>query len=205
MRWYVVQILSGREEEVAERLKESGITALLPKEGGLIRSRGAWGYKEYLLCPGYVFSSLDYSAESYYRVKEIPGVTRFLGAPGSPSYLSYLEAEWVKALSGEDNAPIEPTEIEELPDGGIRIISGVLKKFESRIVTLDKRSRKATVELTLCGERKEVTLSIRLKGDKLCEAGSDAAENAAEEVLQEVKEHLKAEEHLKAPLLKEAT
>ena len=47
-----------------------------------------------------------------------------------------------------------------------KVVKGVLEKFENRITKYDKRSRKATFEITICNEKKEVRLSIELDGEE---------------------------------------
>ena len=91
-------------------------------------------------------------------------------------------------LTGENNQPIEPTVVRALGDGNYEVVKGVLEKFENRIIKYDKWSRKATFEITICNEKKEVQLSIRLEEDEelsLAGAGRDGAEGAAQAVLKE--------------------
>lgn len=185
--WYVIQVMTGKENDIAGKLKELGIKALVPKENRLTRSGGAWTKKEYILFSGYVFLYTVYNAENYYKIRKIPGVIRFLGDSRNPSHLSYLEAEWIMLLTGKDNAPLEPTLVKAQDNGKFKVVSGVLEKFENRITKYDKRNRKATFEITVCGEVKEVQLSVVLADDevKAAEAGEDSQPGADEEVLQE--------------------
>ena len=91
-------------------------------------------------------------------------------------------------LTGENNQPIEPTVVRALGDGNYEVVKGVLEKFENRIIKYDKRSRKASFEITICNEKKEVQLSIRLEEDEelsLAGAGRDGAEGVAQAVLKE--------------------
>lgn len=185
--WYVIQVMTGKENDIAGKLNEQGIKALVPKENRLIRSGGSWTQREYILFTGYVFLNMNYNADNYYKAKGIPGVIQFLGDSRNPSRLSYLEAEWITLLTGADNAPIEPTTVRIQEDGTFKIVKGVLEKLENRIVKYDKRNRKATFEITICNEKKEVQLSIMLEDDetKITEAGEDAADGAAQPVLKE--------------------
>lgn len=161
--WYVLQVKNGQERAVQEALQKLSILALVPRENRQVRKGGGWTRKAYTLFPGYVFVNLRYNAENYYRVKGIPGVTRFLGASGlAPSHLSYLEVEWIKALAGIDGEPLEPTRVRELPDGSLRIVEGVLSSFATRTIQYDKRARRARVEITLCGEPKTLNLSVEV-------------------------------------------
>ena len=160
--WYVIQVKTGEESGIARKLKNQAIRAEVPIENRPIRSGGAWTKKEYILFPGYVFLDMDFTARNYYRVKEVPGVIRFLGDSKAPSTLSYLEAEWIRILSGSGE-PLEPTLVREDGSGGITVISGVLKQLENRVLKWDKRSRKATFEITICGEARQVQLGIEVE------------------------------------------
>jgi transcriptional antiterminator NusG len=161
--WYVIQVMTGKEDDTAGKLREQGIRALVPKENRLIRSGGTWKHKEYILFSGYVFLDMAYNAETY-----------------------YMEAEWIMLLTGKDNAPIEPTVVRADGNGVLKAVKGVLEKFENRVIKYDKRSRKASFEITVCGEKKEVQLSIELEEDsgELEDAGKDAAGEAAQQALE---------------------
>lgn len=156
MRWYVVHVKTGDEQKIAEKLSGAGFRTLVPAENRLVRSGGSWGQKEYTLFPGYIFLQMCYNAENYYRLKSIPGIINLLNGT-----LSYLEAEWILLLSGQDGRPLEPSLV-RMVDGSLEIETGVLKNFQSRIIQLDKRSRRALIEISICGEKKEVQLGIRL-------------------------------------------
>lgn len=161
--WYVLQVTTGQESVVRAELKKMNILALVPKENRLIRKGGGWERREYTLFPSYVFLNLEYTAENYYRVKAVPGVIRFLGPSGlAPSRLTHLEAEWIKILSGIDGQPLEPTKVTERQDGTLGIVSGVLSNFATRTIQYDKRSRRAKVEITVCGEPKTIQLSVEV-------------------------------------------
>ena len=160
MLWYAVQVKTGEEAGVAAKLKELGIRALSPQENRPIHTGGKWGSQRYALFPGYVFLQMEYNAENYYRLKKIPGVVKLLSGT-----LSYLEAEWILLLSGRRGEPLEPTLVREA-DGRLEIQEGILKRFESRVIKMDKRNRRAVIELSICGEKKQVQLGIRLPGEE---------------------------------------
>ena len=159
--WYVLQVETGQERGVQQALQAmENMVALVPRENRLVRKAGAWTQKEYIL-----FLSLDYNADNYYRVRAVPHVLRFLGASGlAPSRLSYLEAEWIKVLSG-GGKPLEPTKVRRQPDGSLKVVGGVLGNFASRAIQYDSHARRAKVELTICGEPKTVQLSVELVND----------------------------------------
>ena len=133
--WYVIQVMTGKEDDIAGKLKEQGIRALVPKENRLIRSGGSWSQREYILFTGYVFLNMNYNADNYYKVKGIPGVIQFLGDSRNPSRLSYLEAEWIMLLTGENNQPIEPTVVRALGDGNYEVFLKNLKTASSSMIS----------------------------------------------------------------------
>ena len=163
--WYVLHVTSGKELDIAAALRTRQMISYVPRENRAIRRGGKWTFKEYTLFPGYVFVNLDYTAENYYKVcgpSGIPGVQRFLGPDGlHPSSLSYLEAEWIKILSGSGE-PIAATPAQLTPEGEVQLGNGVLQNFLSRIIKIDKHSRRATVEITVCGEARQLELSFDL-------------------------------------------
>lgn len=156
--WYVLQVRVGSEKNVRDTLLKMNIPALSPAENRLIRKGGDWVQKEYTLFPGYVFLSVEYTAENYYRVKSISKEIRFLG---DPSPLSRRETQWVKLLSGS-GAALEPSKVLENQDGTLQATTGVLQSFSPKLIEYDRHARRATVEMTLCGEAQTVQLSIEL-------------------------------------------
>ena len=100
----------------------------------------------------------------------VPHVLRCLGPNGlAPSYLPHLEVEWLRLLDNGGEL-LKPSRVEELPGGGVRIVEGVLRNFPISSIDYDKRTRRAKVEISLCGEPKTLTLSV--EGDGSEEAGS---------------------------------
>ncbi len=160
--WYVIQVKTGDEAAVMKKLKENNILALVPIENRPVRKSGTWSYQEYVLFPSYVFLNIDFTAENYYKVKNIPNVIRFLGCGSQPSALTYLEAEWIKTLTGVNGTPIEPTKVKEDEKGNIQIVDGILMGFANKAIKYNKHSRKATFEITICNEVKTVSLGIEI-------------------------------------------
>lgn len=159
--WCVIQVKGSQELQIQRQLESAGYQALVPRESRLIRSGGAWMQREYILFPNYVFVETEFKAEDFYKIKGINGVQRFLGDKTSPSTLTFLEEEWVKILNN-DGHPLEPTEVTVDEDGNVIILKGILLKFKSRIKSFNKRQRKATFEITVCNEIKEITLSLNV-------------------------------------------
>lgn len=170
--WYVLHVQTGKENEIRKQLSRKGYTAYSPIEMRMIRSGGNWQDKPYTLFPGYLFICLDMDDEVYYRVKSTPGVIRFLGHE-SPVPLRETEEEYILLLCYKGH-PVKPSKVRVLPDGSAVVVGGVLEKLRGRIVKIDKHSRKAIVEMNVCGSPKQIKLSIDIVEDQRKDA-ADAA------------------------------
>ena len=159
MMWKVIQVKTGEEINIMEKLLSFGLGAVVPIENRLIRSGGDWTKKPYVIFTGYVFIDMDYNADNYYTVKGIPGVVQFLEGT-----LTYLEAEQIRLLSGYGAGMLEPSVVRQTEDGW-EIVSGILKLLENYEIKIDKRSRKASFEMMLNGQKKKVSLSVQIEGD----------------------------------------
>ena len=159
MSWIVVQTKKNKEITVMEQLRAIGFEALAPREEQQIRTNGEWETKERILFPNYVFVDCVFDASVYYKIMSISGVSALLGNQRAPATLSYLESEWIRLL-GNNGKMIEPTLISFHDDGSHLIKKGILLNFKSRIISCQKRQKKATFEITVFGENHKITLSI---------------------------------------------
>lgn len=156
---YVLYVKSGKELEIKKMLQDNKIIAKVPVEEKLIRTKGEWIVKENIIFTGYVFVEINYNAEIYYLIKGLPNVFGILGYDNKPKALSILEAEWIKALTKET---LKPSLIKIIADGHIEVVDGVLSLFKNNIKKIDKHKKKATIEITLMNEIKELELSFNI-------------------------------------------
>lgn len=162
--WCVIQVFSGKEMQIKEQLETNNYKAYVPRENRLIRSKGSFIQKEYVLFPGYIFLDIDYSAKNYYRIKEISSVIKFLGESLRPDTLSPVEIEWIKVLANGGSA-IGPVKIVLDKKEKIIDITGAAGVLRNRLKKIDKHSKKAEFEITLCGEVKKIRLSAEIAYD----------------------------------------
>lgn len=57
--WYVLQVMTGTEQEVCGKLHRTGVQARAPEQKMQIRRNGQWREETRLLIPGYVFVSVE--------------------------------------------------------------------------------------------------------------------------------------------------
>lgn len=170
LKWYVLQVLTGRELAVRNVLLEERIPAKVPQEKCAIRRSGRWRYVVKTLFPSYVFVGFnDFNNTSYYQCMCIDGVIRFLGG-SSPYTISDSESMQLYLLA-PDNDPLAPSLI-TVEDGDILITSGILKQLKNNIIKIERRRRRAIVKVRFLGEEKTLTLSLL----PTSEAGMDSVE-----------------------------
>lgn len=179
MRWYVLHVSTGKEKNVAEELKRLGMHALVPTVKKLHQSSGTWSEKEYVLFDSYVFLEADFTAETWYKVNGLQHVIRWLGDKKCPSYLTYMEAEWIRILANGGES-INPSHIILKQDGTYTVKDGVLSLFKSKIKSINKRQKTARIQITVCDEIKEIVLSIEIETENDLASISSASKNEVE-------------------------
>ncbi|MFQ8732061.1 MAG: transcription termination/antitermination NusG family protein [Enterocloster bolteae] len=105
MLWYVVQVSSCEGKRHCRETDGHGVPDA-GTGGETVRSGSgaAWGTKEYVLFPGYVFLQMDYNAGNYYRLKAVPGIVKLLSRNPDPT-----GRDWIWLLAGQGGIPLEPT------------------------------------------------------------------------------------------------
>lgn len=161
MKWYVLQVMTGKETEVRDTLQKERIPAKVPQEITFIRKGGQWTERLSVLIPGYVFvGSDDFSSTEYYAGKRMPGAIRWLGAQ-KPQSISYIEAEYIGLLA-PSNDPLQPSTVTVQDD--VFEVEGVLAHLPARSIKYNIRQRRARVNMTILGEERTVDFAIKLAG-----------------------------------------
>lgn len=159
MNWYVLQVMTGDELNVADKLRQHRIGVMVPQEQRAIRSAGSWHYKDFVLFRGYVFVKLEYTAEIYHIIRHLPSVIRFLGQPPEPLWPQ--EVAWLKLLD-QAGDPLCPTKMITLPNGKLQPVEGILCDFESEVLRINRHRRQAEVQITFAGRPHRLKLSIEI-------------------------------------------
>lgn len=156
---YVLQVQTGKELTVRKLLEQQGIVAYVPRERIEIRKGGLWSKMIKLLFPGYVFVDIDFSAEMFHVINPISGVIRFLGLP---TPLPQREADMIRWLSNGGEI-IEPSPVEIDGIGNIIGCEGFLAGNADRIKYLNRRQKKAAVEVRFGGKIHRANIGIEIK------------------------------------------
>lgn len=163
MSMYALQVMTGMEAEITQKLRGKGVDARCPQERRMIRRGGKWQEQLYTLFPSYIFVSTPDVYRVYYAVRDEDGVLHWLGATkGTPEALSAREEANILWLAGD--GPLPPSEAEVQADGTLDFTSGPLAHLRDLLEKVNRHDRRATVRVPVGGEDKTITLSYRLNG-----------------------------------------
>lgn len=168
-KWYVVNTYSGHEMKVKEKLdmkinsmemSENIFRVIVPERKEIEIKDGKQKEKVKKLFPGYVLVEMIMSDESWYIVRNTPGVTGFLGSSGKgakPVPLYDEEVERIfKEIGYNENQVVVDYEIGDT----VKIIEGPFKMLAGKIVELDIEGGKANVSIDLFGQETNVELQL---------------------------------------------
>ena len=113
------------------------------------------------LFPGYVLIKMIMTDETWHLVRNVRGVTGFVGIDGKPSPLSRDEFKKMmgNATPKGDTAP-RRTVTDFEPGQAIRVTSGPLEDFDGTISEVNPESGKIKVTLLIFGRETPVELSV---------------------------------------------
>ena len=152
---YVFRIVVA-EEQVQEKDKDGKLKTVKNKETGLEEPK----MKTINLYPGYVFVEMIMTDESWFMIRNTPGVTGIAGSSGGgqkPTPVSSREIEAVlKRMGVVDSSMYEDYHIGDI----VKIIHGTFDGLEGKISSIDKESGTVVVETMFFGRVTPVELEF---------------------------------------------
>ena len=160
MNWYVAQVMTGKEESITNRIRELGIKAIVPIRVMREMKNGTWRNIERVLFPSYVFVHTGMDVETYYKLKPIPGIIRFLGEESGAVPIQEEEVNLLLHLT-KDGDPLGLSEV-FVADSKVTVVSGPLQGLEGKIIKIDARRFRAKVDISFMGEPRIVELAVNV-------------------------------------------
>ena len=167
--WYVVHTYSGYENKVManleKRVESMGMTdkifrVIVPEEEETKIKDGKKKVKKKKVFPGYVLVELIMTDDSWYVVRNTPGVTGFVGSAGSgskPTPLLPEEAEAILKRMGMDEGAVDVQfEVGET----VNVKEGPFANFTGVIDEMDHDKGKAKVMVNMFGRETPVELDF---------------------------------------------
>ena len=167
-KWYIVHTYTGHEDKVRaymEKLISSGeirdkiSNILIPTEEIVEIRKNKRRISKRKFFPGYVLIEMIIDNETYWGVRNIPGVTGFLGGT-RPVPLQPEELENIVALTQrEAQAKPKPAVMFE-KDDSVRVIEGPFENFVGVVEEINEEKGKLKVMVTIFGRATPVELDF---------------------------------------------
>jgi transcriptional antiterminator NusG len=164
-KWYVIQTFTGQEDRVKQAieqtieskgLKEKVFQVLVPTEEIVEIKGGKRLEKVKKMFPGYVFLEMILDEESWYLIRETPGVARFIGSKIRPTPVSGKEMQRVLKQLGKE----ERLEITFEKGEGVRVISGPFRGYTGTVDEVNPEKGKLKVLINIFGRDTPVEVNF---------------------------------------------
>lgn len=165
--WYVIHTYSGYENKVKENLKKRIISmnmkdeifqVLVPTEEEIEFKDGRKKTVQKKVYPGYVLIEMIMSDQSWYVVRNTPGVTGFVSPGAKPVPLPPEEVKKIKQLMGME----APTRVKiDLQVGqNVRVTHGPFQDFHGLVEEVAPEREKVRVLISIFGRETPVELDF---------------------------------------------
>jgi len=164
--WYVVHCYSGYENKVRHNLeqrietmgmKDEIFDVVVPTEEEIEVKEGKRRTVERRVFPGYILVNLILSEESWYVVRNTPGVTGFVGMGSTPTPLRSEEVSQIIKRMEADAPRIKVT----FKSGErVRIVDGPFNDFRGTVDEIDMERAKVRVMVNFFGRETPIELDF---------------------------------------------
>jgi transcriptional antiterminator NusG len=171
-QWYVIHTYSGYENKVKanleHRIESMGVEdqifqVLVPMEEEIEIKNGQRQTVNKKVFPGYVLVEMAMSDESWYVVRNTPGVTSFVGSGNRPTPL--VEAE-VKKILKQMGVEAPKFKVQFQKGQSVRVKDGPFAEFIGTVDEVNPEKNKVKVLVSIFGRETPVELDF-LQIDKL--------------------------------------
>jgi transcriptional antiterminator NusG len=167
MDWYILKVQSNREDSIREGLlRRVAIAGLDYYFGDVIVpmervSEFKGGKKKIIkrkLYPGYLVVQMEINDDTWFLVRETPGIGDFTGAAGRPTPMHPHEIERILAKTEEKSEKAPKLKIGFHEGDRVKIKEGTFESFEGQVETIDQTNGQVTVMINIFGRSTPVTL-----------------------------------------------
>ena len=164
--WYVIHCYSGYENKVRHNLeqrietmgmKDMIFDVVIPTQEEIEVKDGKRRSIERYVFPGYILVNLILTEESWYVVRNTPGVTGFVGMGNEPTP---LRAEEVTHILKRMEAEAPHVKVSFKSGERVRVIDGPFNDFRGTVSEIDLEHAKVTVMVNFFGRETPVELDF---------------------------------------------
>jgi transcriptional antiterminator NusG len=167
MDWYILKVQSNREDSIREsllrRVQMEGLDkyfaeVIVPIETVTEFKGGKKKVVKRKLYPGYLVVRMEINDDTWYLVRETPGIGDFTGSIGRPTPMA--AADVAKILSKTDEKPDEAPRLNIRVKKGdrVKINEGTFENFEGEVDSINDASGRVIVIINIFGRPTPVEL-----------------------------------------------
>ncbi len=165
-KWYVIHTLTGQEEKVKTSienelkeglLKDKVFQVLIPTEQVSEVKGGKKKISLRKFFPGYILVQMNLNDEAWYKIKNIPGVTGFIGTKTKPIPLQDSEVNHIIKQTEERKEKPTPKVIFEKGDS-VKITEGPFVNFSGTVEEVNPDKGKIKVMVLIFGRATPVEM-----------------------------------------------
>ena len=167
MDWYILKIQSNREESIREgllrRVAIAGLgrffgDVIVPTEKVTEFKGGKKRVIKRKLYPGYLVVHMEINEDTWFLVRETPGIGDFTGASGHPTPMLPHEISRILAKQEEKSEKAPKLKIGFAAGERVKINEGTFENFEGEVDSIDETNGRVTVMINIFGRSTPVEL-----------------------------------------------
>jgi transcription termination/antitermination protein NusG len=167
LEWYILKIQSNREETIREglerRVKIAGLEKyfgdiIVPTELVTEFKGGKKKVVKRKLYPGYLVVHMEINEETWFLVRETPGIGDFTGTAGKPAPMPAADIAKIIQKAEEKTAEQPKIVLGFHPGDRVKIKEGTFENFEGDVDGIDEANGRVTVMINIFGRSTPVEL-----------------------------------------------
>lgn len=165
--WYILKVQSNREESIKDgllrRVRIRGLDnyfgdVIVPTEMVTEFKNGKKRVVKRKLYPGYIIVNMAINDDTWFLVRETPGIGDFTGAGGKPVPMLASEVSRFLAKQEEKSDEAPKLKINFKVGDRVKINEGTFENFEGAVESIDDANGRVTVMINIFGRSTPVEL-----------------------------------------------
>jgi len=167
--WYVLHTYSGYENKVKANIESRAqsmgmgdfiFRVVVPEETAKELKNGKEKEVVHKTFPGYVLVEMVMTDESWYVVRNTPGVTGFVGSHGAGSKPAPLLQEEINHILRSIGMSARTSDLEVNVGDTVKIIEGAFAGLEGQVSEIDEEKQKLKVNIDMFGRETSTELDF---------------------------------------------
>jgi transcriptional antiterminator NusG len=165
--WYIIKVQSNREDSIRDgllrRIKIAGLDSffgdiIVPTEMVTEFKNGKKRISKRKLYPGYIMVNMVINDDTWFLVRDTPGIGDFTGAGGKPVPMLPHEVSRLLAKQEEKTDEAPRLRINFKSGDRVKINEGTFENFEGEVDSIDEANGRVTVMINIFGRSTPVEL-----------------------------------------------